>query len=575
MLENKINEIRSRSDIVDIISSYIPLTKKGKNYFGVCPFHDDTNPSMSVSKEKQIYKCFSCGASGNVINFVMDYEHLDFKDAISLLAQKAGIEFKNTNVKTTNKYEKYYNMYDISLKMYQNNLNSSLGKSAREYLLKRGIDEEIIKTFKIGLSTSDRNNLTKILNSKGYTNKEIETYGLGTNNHDLYVNRIMFPLFDVSNKPVGFSGRIYNTNSDSKYINTKETPIFKKGENLYNYYNAKDRVRIEKKLILVEGFMDVIRLHTIGIENVVALMGTSLTKEQISLLRRLTNNIYISLDGDAPGQKAIYNVGKELELNNFNVFVIKLTDGLDPDEYILKEGKKSYLSLYNNPLSFSDFKIKYLKEGKDLTNIDEKAEYINEVLQEIKNEEDIVKQELLLKKISLEFNIDIEILKKKLQNVQKYSKIETLKKEPPKQEKINKYQKATYELLNYMLNSYEVTKIYETKLNYMPYKEARFLANEIIYYYKKHGSLLLADFITSLNDKKPLEDYLKEVLKYEINENPNFSVIDEYISVIKEYNKSQEIKRLNEMLKKELDIEKQIAIAEKIRLLKIGDESND
>lgn len=574
MLDNKINEIRSASDIVDIISSYLPLTKKGKNYFGVCPFHDDTNPSMSVSKEKQIYKCFSCGASGNVFNFIMDYEHVDFKEALSILAKRAGIAFDNKNVKTTNKYDKYYNMYDISLKMYQNNLNSSFGKSAKEYLFKRGINEEIIKTFKIGLSTSDKTNLTKILNNKGYTNKEIEDLGLGSNNSDLYINRIMFPLFDTSNKPVGFSGRIYNVEGSPKYINTKETVIFKKGENLYNYYNAKDSVRLEKKLILVEGFMDVIRLYTIGVKNVVALMGTSLTKEQISLLKRLSNNIYISLDGDNPGQKATYNVGKELENNGFNVFVIKLNDNLDPDEFILKEGTDRYISLYNNPLSFSDFKIKYLKEGKDLTNIDAKAEYINEVIKEIKNEEDLVKQELMINKISLEFNIDVEILKKKLQNIEKCSKIETLKKEVPKK-RINKYEKATYELLNYMLNSYEVCKIYETKLNYMPYKEARFLANEISYYYKIHGSLLIADFITSLNDKPDLANVLKETLKYNVNDEINFSVIDEYISVIKGYNKSQEIKRLSKMLKEEPDIEKQISIAERIMVLKIGDESND
>ncbi len=575
MMDNKINEVRQASDIVDIISSYLPLTQKGKNYFGVCPFHDDTNPSMSVSKDKQIYKCFSCGASGNVFNFVMDYEHIDFKEALHLLAKKAGIDVGKTIVKTNDKYEKYYKMYDLALKLYQNNLNSSLGKTAKEYLLKRGIDEEIIKTFKIGLSTSDRKSLTTILNSKDYTNKELETFGLGRDGMDLYINRIMFPLFDVANKPVGFSGRIYNTTSTSKYINTMETPIFKKGENLYNYYNAKDIVRNEKKLIIVEGFMDVIRLHTIGIKNTVALMGTALTKEQISLIKRLTNNIYLSLDGDDAGQKATYQVGNILEENNFNVFVIKLENGYDPDEYILKHGKESYINLYQKPLSFSDFKIKYLKHGKDLTNIDNQTEYINKVLEEIKKEEDIVKQELVLKKISLEFNIDVEILKKKLQKIEKYSKIETLKKEPLKKEKQNKYKKATYELLNYMLNSHEVTKIYEKRLNYMPFVEARYLANEIIYYYKKHNNLLLADFITSLDNKPELMAILKETIKYEINDNIDFAIIDEYISVIKEHAKTEEIKRLNEKLKNEPNIEKQIIIAEKIRSLKMGVESND
>ena len=293
-MDGKINEIRSANDIVDVISSYIPLEKKGKNFFGVCPFHDDSNPSMSVSKDKQIYKCFSCGASGNVFNFVMDYEHVDFKEALAILAKKAGIVLNSVNVKSKeNKYDKYYKMYDISLKFYQNNLSSNLGTSAKEYLHKRGITDELIKTFKIGLATTSKDSLTKVLNSKDYTNREIELYGLGTGTNDLYINRIMFPLFDISNNIVGFSGRIYNTSSSSKYINTKETPIFKKGELLYNYYNAKDSVRLLKKIVLVEGFMDVIRLHSINVTNAIALMGTSLTKEQINLLKRLSLNIIL------------------------------------------------------------------------------------------------------------------------------------------------------------------------------------------------------------------------------------------------------------------------------------------
>ena len=219
-MDNQINEIRKANDIVDVISSYLPLAKKGKNYFGVCPFHDDTNPSMSVSKDKQIYKCFSCGASGNVITFIMDYEHVDFKEALSVLAKKAGISFQGGNVKnTTTKYDKYYKMYDLALKLYQNNINSSLGKNAIEYLENRKISKDLIKEFKIGLSL-DKNSLTNILTKKDYSTIELEQYGLGNGYNDLYVNRIMFPLFDTNNKPVGFSGRIYNTQDTSKYINT-------------------------------------------------------------------------------------------------------------------------------------------------------------------------------------------------------------------------------------------------------------------------------------------------------------------------------------------------------------------
>ena len=408
---NLVDEIRKANDIVDVISSYLPLTKKGKNYFGVCPFHDDTNPSMSVSRDKQIYKCFSCGASGNVISFVMDYESVDFKEAINILAKRAGIDIKNNNINgSSNKYEKYYRMYDLALKLYQNNINSALGKEAVQYLNKRGITKDLIKQFKIGLATSN-DSLTKLLTKKDYSNLEIEKYGLGNGYNDLYFNRIMFPLFDTNNRIIGFSGRIYNTSEGSKYINTKETPIFKKGELLYNYYNAKEDVRLQKNVILVEGFMDVIRLYSIGIKNVVALMGTALTKNQISLLKRLSLNIYLCLDGDSAGLKAMASVGEDLTKAGCTVSVITLKDGLDPDEYILKYGKDDFLSLYESAISYSEYKLTYMREGIDLTNLEEKTAYINSVLKEVKQEEDEVKQEFILKKLSLEFDIDINILK--------------------------------------------------------------------------------------------------------------------------------------------------------------------
>lgn len=570
MNEDRINEVRSANNIVDVISSYLPLVKKGKNFFGVCPFHDDTNPSMSVSEDKQIYKCFSCGASGNVFNFVMDYEHVEFKEALDILAKRAGINIGNVSIKSNNKYEKYYKMYDLSLKFYQNNINSSVGREAKEYLLKRGINEELIKEFKIGLSLLDKEALTKILLNKEYTKKEMEMYGLGNGFNDLYVNRIMFPLFDVSGKPIGFSGRIYNSSSDSKYINTKETPIFKKGELLYNYHNAKEYARLEKKLIIVEGFMDVIRLYSVGIKNVVALMGTALTKEQINLLKRLSNNIYLCLDGDNAGCKAMINIGPSLESENINLNIICLNDGLDPDEYILKNGKEEFLNLYNNPISYSEFKINYMKNNANLSTIDDRAKYINDVLKEIKLEKDEIKQELMLKKISLDFDINMEILQNKLQKIENCSKIEALKKEPVQVKKLDKYMKATYMILNYMLNSYDAVKLYEKKLNYLPYENARYLANEIICFYKLNGSLVLADFITSLNNKDELLSLLKEIIKYE-DDNFDLNAMNDYINLILGYNSNQEIKRLKKLMNEEPNIEKKKILAEKIRIIKIGE----
>ena len=558
--------------MIDVISSYIPLTKRGKNYFGVCPFHDDTNPSMSVSRDKQIYKCFSCGASGNVFNFVMDYEHVDFREALSILAKRVGIDFKGSYVKSSpDKFEKYYKMYDLALKLYQNNINSALGKTAVEYLEKRSISKQIIKEFKIGLAV-DRDSLTNILTKKGYSILEMENYGLGNGYKDLYYNRIMFPLFDTNNRVVGFSGRIYNSSSESKYINTKETPIFKKGENLYNYYNAKEHCRLKKNVILVEGFMDVIRLYSIGIKNVVALMGTALTKEQISLLKRLSHEVYLCLDGDSAGIKANLSVGSDLIQSGCNVSVINLSDGYDPDEYILKFGADAYNSLYENALGYGEYKLVHMKDGLDLSNINDKSEYIKSVLEEVSKETDEIKREFILKKISTEFDVDINILKNNLKKQEKYSKIETLKRKPEKQVKLDKYTKATYAILYAMMNSYEKAKVYERKLNYLPSKEARFLANEIIYAYRYNESLVLADFLTSLSDKPELFNLVREILKSVRNEESIFEAFDDYIAVIKDYNRNQEIKRLKEMINEEINPEKKASLLEKIRLVKMESE---
>ena len=566
-MNEKIDEIRSRNNIVEVISEYLPLTKKGKNYFGVCPFHDDNHPSMSVSEDKQIYKCFSCGASGNVFSFVMDYEHVDFKEAVSILAKRVGLSFSKSSVNTSTKFDKYYKMYDLSLKLYQNNLNSSLGKEAITYLETRGITKDLIKEFKIGLSLND-NDLTKILTNKDYTTKEMEIYGLGNGINDLYYKRIMFPLFDTNDRPVAFSGRIYNTSSTSKYINTKETPIFKKGELLYNYYKAKEHVRETKKLIIVEGFMDVIRLYSIGIKNVVALMGTALTKEQINLIKRLSKNIYLCLDGDNAGRHAMSVVGEELLKEELNVFVINLSDGLDPDEYILKNGKEVFISLEENAINFSEYKINYLKEGLNFNSVDDKSLYINNVLKEINKEPDNIKQELILTKISKEFEIDINILKNNLKKQEKSSKIKALNPNPVKQVKLDRYKKATYNILYTMINSYEAAKYYEKNLNFLPQKEERYLANEIIYTYHKYGKLVLADFITSLTEKEDLLNLMKDILK-NVSIESNFEAFKDYISVIRDYNKNLEITRLKKLINEESDLTKKAEYLEKIRLLKI------
>lgn len=579
--QDLVNEIRQKVDIVDLISEYLPLIQKGKNYFGVCPFHNDTNPSMSVSREKQIYKCFSCGASGNAFNFIMDYDHVDFKEAIKILGEKAGVEVSGITVapKVT-KYDKFYEIYDFANKYYQNNLNSKEGQKAKKYLEKRHIDDELIKEFGIGLALDNMTALTTILSNKNYSIKELDQIGLASNNHDTYINRIMFPLHDISGHVVGFSGRIYDDSNLNKYLNTKETIIFKKGECLYNYHIARDHARKMKFIIVVEGFMDAIRLSQIGYKNVIALMGTAMTTEQMHLVKKISTNVYLSLDGDNPGQNATITIGEELTKLGLDVKVIGMPTEKaehDPDEFIIKYGKERYISLIESALNYSDFKINFLKKGVNFSSDLELSKYINSVIKEVSVIKDEIRREIILKKLAIETNLSYNTLEKRsneyleFQNV--VAKEETSKPviTEKKTTKVSKYEKAAYALIYGMVNDPWVIRKFEKENVRLMTQELRYLASEICYYYRKYGTINMADFYTYLTDKEELLVVYNFIINLDYEEEISVKAIEDYITVIKEYNVRQEIKRLNDLIKKENDPIEKAKIAEKIRLLRIGE----
>jgi len=567
------NQIRNRVDIVDIIGERIPLTAKGKNFFGVCPFHDDTNPSMSVSREKQIYTCFSCHATGNVFTFLMNYEHMEFKDVLKYLGDRVGIDTGSIKVtKKNTKYDKLYKAYNLSLKYYQNNLNSSFGKIAKDYLLKRKIDEKIIKEFEIGLSLDKRDDLTKLLQAKEYDLVTLNRIGLSSDDHDVYSNRIMFPLYDTNGRVVGFSGRIYKDKDQSKYVNTKETDIFKKGELLYHYHIAREECRKSSSVIVMEGFMDVIRASTIGIKNTVALMGTALTNEQINLLKRLSNNIILCLDGDDPGQNATLKIGNILLEQGIETKVIKLPNPDDPDTYILNNGKERFIGLIDSAINFSDYKFQRLKENVDFRSDEETANYINEVLKETAKIEDPIRVEVVLKRLAKEFNIGYNTLE---------MRINSYIKEKPKKEKEfipqkkttrkDKYTKAYEQIIYFMLNNDWVITQVEKERIIFPTEVMRELCSEISYYYKKYGNINIADFYTYIQDRENILILLNNILADSYMEKTTKDELFLYFSVTREYCEKQEIKRLTNLMKKEMDPIEQAKIVEKIRKLRLGD----
>ena len=567
------NEIRSKVDIVDIIGERIPLVAKGKNFFGVCPFHDDTNPSMSVSREKQIYTCFSCHATGNVFTFLMNYEHIDFKEALKYLGDKVGIDTGSVRVtKKSTKYDNLYEAYKLSLKYYQNNLNSNIGRNARKYLASRSIDEATIKEFEIGLSLDKKDDLTKLLAGKNYDLATLNRIGLTSDNHDIYNDRIMFPLYDVSGRVVGFSGRRYDDIKENKYVNTKETPIFKKGEMLYHYHIAREECRIKKSVIVMEGFMDVIRASTIGIKNTVALMGTALTKEQINLIKRLFNNIILCLDGDGPGVQAALANGELLLNNGIEVKVVELPDNDDPDSFILKHGKERFEGLINNAVNYSDFKINKLRDNVNFRSDEEKANYINKVIEETAKLSDEIRREVTLKRLAKEFDIGYNTLEMRMNSLlnkeEKKEVVQIPKKEVSKK---NKYTKAFEQIIYFMLNNdWAITRVEEERIIF-PTNVMRTTCNEISHYYKKYGSINVADFYTSIQDKEDIMLFVNGILEEDYNETVSEEELEDYFKVAKEYALKEEIKRLTGLMKKEMDPLEQAKISDKIRKLRLGD----
>ena len=569
------NLIRSKVDIVDIIGERIPLTAKGKNFFGVCPFHDDTNPSMSVSREKQIYTCFSCHATGNVYTFLMNYEHMSFPDVLKYLGEKVGVDTGSVHIKKKNtKFDKFYDAYNLSLKYFQNNLNSTLGKSAKKYLLDRKIDDGIIKEFEIGLSLDKINDLTELLTKKDYDLVTLNRIGLSSDNHDIYNDRIMFPLYDLEGRVVGFSGRRYDNIKENKYVNTKETDIFKKGELLYHYHIAKEECRKEKSLIVMEGFMDVIRASSIGVKNTVALMGTALTKDQISLIKRLSKNVYLCLDGDDPGVKATLSNGEVLLNEGLDVKVIPLPNPDDPDSYILNDGKDRFIGLIENAINFSDFKMNKLKETVNLNSDEGKADYINKVIEETCKIDDEIRRELVLKRLAKEFDIGYNTLEMRMNNLLKEK---TPKKEvkevfiPKKNVKKDKYIKAIEQIIYFMLNNdWIITQVEKERLIF-PEEVMRSTCSEIIYYYKKYGNINVADFYTYIQDKESILNFLNNILAGDYQDTTDKEELLNYFKVVREYSTNQEIKRLTGLMKKEVDPLEQAKIVEKIRKLRLGD----
>ena len=566
--DEKINEIRNSADIVSIISDYIPLKLHGKNYFGICPFHDDHSPSMSVSPDRQLFKCFVCNKGGNVFTFIKDYENISYIEAVKRVADKIGIPLSiDTYSNKSTKFNHEYEIMDYATKIFQNNLYSKEGSKAREYLKERNITENIIKDFKIGLALENRTHLRDSLKNK-YDINELDELGLitkdGINSYDKFYNRIMIPLTNEDNKVVGYTGRIYNGETDTaKYVNTMETKIYKKGHILFNYYNAKPFIREEKKAIIVEGNMDAIRMYSSGVKNVLALMGTVITDDQINMLKKLRVPIILMLDNDNAGSLATINVGDVLIKNELQVLVVRLEGAKDPDEYIVKYGIDKFNETIKNAMNYFDYKMIYLKQNKNLNNTEELVSYVKDVLKMVKDEDNLTK-EITLQKLSKEYGLDYDVLKGEVEfKEEKVQKKEI--KEIPIKEKKDTYKLCVDKIFYYMMNDSKYVSIFNNRLGYLKNKEERYLIGEIEHFIKIYGKINLADFITYAENDDKIRDFVNIISSSVYEDELSEQTFIEYINRIKTILNKEEIDNIKKELRNTIDAKKQEELLKKLQ----------
>lgn len=552
--EEEINTIRQNANIVDIIESYgIKLEKKGKdNYVCLCPFHDDHNPNMIVSQAKQIFTCFGgCGATGNVFTFVQKYENVSFIEAVKIVAEKSHQNF-NYDIKSStanDKFSKEYEIMDLSLKFFQNNLASGEGIKAKEYLFKRGINETIINEFKLGLSISN-NSLKKFFESKNVSLELAYKIGLlnksGTEYYDVFNDRIMIPIFNQSGKLCGYTGRCYLKDEENKYVNSKENEIYKKSEVLFNYFNAKNEINKLKEIVIVEGNMDAITMSTYGIKNVCALMGVVLTSYQINFLKKQRLKLILMLDNDNAGRTATLKVGDNLYNAGIDVRVVRLSGAKDPDEYVRKNGIEALKENISNARKFIDFKIEALKSDYDLTSVEDIQKYILQVLEIVKGLSDLEKN-IIINKLSEEYRVDVNILKKNVT----FENKNPLVKELPQKKKKSGYDLAVSNIIYGMLQNKEYYVIFTNRLGYLKNRVERMTVAYIKEYIDKFGNIDIAGFldyvvkyedvytfvsdVLSNNDKEITEKWFLEALDRANNE------IDKMDLKQKKYNAQNEL----------------------------------
>ena len=559
--EELIEEIRNSNDIVDVISQYVILKRSGRNFFGLCPFHKEKSPSFSVSPDKQIFHCFGCGVGGNVIHFVSKIENLGFKDTLEILASRVNIQLpelegydsdENAKLKS-----KLYEINQATATFYHENLYKNSSKEAQEYIKKRKLDNNTLKSFLIGYS-GVFDELYTYLKSKGFNDNEILSSGLVNKSEngkfiDRFRRRLMFPIQDVRNRVIAFGGRVLD-DSKPKYINSAENLVYSKGRHLFGLNLAKNSQK--KNLIIVEGYMDCISLYQRGITNVVASLGTALTESQGRLLRKHSEQVIIGYDADGAGQAATLRGMEILQNMGCDIRILQIEGAKDPDEFVVKYGPERFNKYVENAISLIEFKIKILKKNLNLENANDKIKFLKEIAKLLSRVNSYLEKEIYLDKISKTYNISKEAVQaeinKLLYSDSKGAKVldkpfKTFIKKEESKENVSEIDKKREDMIIYLLITYP-EKSFKILKNEIKIENIQNEINRKIIK-KLYEELEKGDINNILDKIEDIEEvnYLSGIMAQDFEIVDEQKAIDDIINI---YTKKKLINKRNEILKK-------------------------
>lgn len=574
--EQEINQIRTKADIVDVVGRYIPLTRKGRNYVAQCPFHDDHDPSMSVNADKQIFKCFVCGTGGNVFGFVQKYEKISFIEAVYKVADYAGVHVEHSLALPSKTVDPHvaalYKALQETIEYTHYQLDTLDARHVKEYLYKRNLNDDIIKKFAIGYNPID-DALYRFLHAKKIADEDILGAGLARMSsmgmRDVFTNRIMIPIHDADGHPVGFTARRMKESDEAKYINTTETDVYKKGELIFNYHRAKPEARKNKKVVLVEGAMDVIAFEKVGLHHAVATLGTAITKTQLQLLKLLQVPIVVCYDGDTAGKNATYKFGKLAMQEHLKFEIVDNRYGLDPDEIIDAYGKEELIALASRTISWIDFLFEYLATRYNLDNYSQKKEFAMEIADAIQHLQDDFEKESYYIRLRELTDFDMQI-KDSQQYERKQKKKETYTKRSsfltfPKSGRSH----AEYEILSQMLSGISASNYYKEELGFLKDDTCNKLAIYIIDYYRTHTQLEVADLLNTIAEE-PVKVLALDISNWELSRDEvDMEVLHEAVEKVKDCFLDDKIQLLNEKIKAMRDpMEKAKLASEKNQIIK-------